>query len=762
MKKRSSMFIRVTAELMALLLALLSLPVVPVQAAPEETAEDHDDISVLSITVNVNTETGLVFTELILKNASGSYQDITYALPEISAGIDLDTLTVKTSDGSEIEAVDGRVPLRVKGLGFAGITYTYKTKKNLAYEGAIGIDLRQLSRQFNDRIGHLEWTVDMPAYEFILVNDIQPGTFTVNGHRICVELDQFMVSRLLNRVSLSRTTHTDLMEELVNAEERLVRDKEFMEEAEKELDAFVEKYEIDNDNMSEMDDDTWQEYEYLSDRWMEYSLEFEEGMAWCFCERFLLENYRKWYRDPEWVRDHWINLDYSFNSYLITLLNMYYDQEGRKEDREALLKWIEDRRNPDVSKACTFDQFIEEHPLSIETIPELPNLQGSRLEYCLFYDRLLYYLFYDLHEDGNNGESWLKQCPAFEATLNPVNSIYALLPSAPGIEGTGIYFETGWDCETTHRVSESIEVSLGEVLPGGRRFIHLFESDFDDPEMVQDYLTALNVKAVIRVQILREDSALAEIFEGRFYSPYSGATMGNYEQYFGYDASGASIFDDILYEEFKARLSEVSSNTLVRCKEPLKELLSIPIFTQYWGEAYGEPSDTGTVNVDPYEFSFVTSDNLDTFMMELYKNAKLQEGSTARQNLVRDRMKEINDVRRQLNLPTPEQMGVPAISEEPTEAPVEETSEEPTETLTETTAEASTEAPTEAVTEATAEVSTEESAAAVSSEEETFASKDTKDPTDKGPLVLLIAIVAGVVVVGAATTAVVVKKKSKK
>ena len=751
MKKRSSMLIHATAALMALLLVLLSLPVVPALAAPEETAEDHDDISVLSITVNVNTETGMVFTELILKNASGSYQDITYALPEISAGIDLDTLTVKTSDGSEIEAVDGRVPLRVKGLGFAGITYTYKTKKNLAYEGAIGIDLRQLSRQFNDRIGHLEWTVDMPAYEFILVNDIQPGTFTVNGHRICVELDQFMVSRLLNRVSFSRTTHKDLMEELVNAEERLVRDKEFMEEAEKELDAFVEKYEIDNDNMSEMDDDTWQEYDYLSDQWMDYSWEFEEGMAWCFCERFLLENYRKWYRDPEWVRDHWINLDYSFNSYLITLLNMYYDQEGRKEDREALLKWIEDRRNPDVSKACTFDQFIEEHPLSIETIPELPNLQGSWLEYSLFSDRLLYYLFYDLHEDGNNnGESWLKLCPAFEATLNPVNSIYALLPSAPGIEGTGIYFETGWDGETANRVSESIEVSLGEVLPRGRRFIHLFESDFDDPEMVQDYLTALNVKAVIRVQILREDSALAEIFEGRFYSPYSGATMGNYEQYFGYDASGASIFDDILYEEFKARLSEVSSNTLVRCKEPLKDLLSIPIFTQYWGEVYGEPSHTGTVNVDPYAFSFVTSDNLDTFMMELYKNAKLQEGSTARQNLVRDRMKEINDVRRQLNLPTPEQMGVPVISEEPTEAPVEETTSvpEPTETLTE-----------ESTVEATQE--TEGITQPVETTIEPAVKEAETDPANGGPLLWIILGVVLVVMAGATAIAVIIRKRQK-
>ena len=99
MKKRSSMFIRVHAALMTLLLVLLSLPVVPAQAVPAQTIEDHDDISVLSVSVNVNTETGMAFTELILKNNGAEDKEIEVTLPEISAGIDFSTLTVKRPKG---------------------------------------------------------------------------------------------------------------------------------------------------------------------------------------------------------------------------------------------------------------------------------------------------------------------------------------------------------------------------------------------------------------------------------------------------------------------------------------------------------------------------------------------------------------------------------------------------------------------------------------------------------------------------------------
>lgn len=100
MRKRSFMPIRLLAALLALLLVVLSLPVVPAQAAPEasETSADDDDISVLSVIVNTNSETNEVFTELVLQNKGGEDKQITFPLPEVYAGIDTKTLIVKTVD----------------------------------------------------------------------------------------------------------------------------------------------------------------------------------------------------------------------------------------------------------------------------------------------------------------------------------------------------------------------------------------------------------------------------------------------------------------------------------------------------------------------------------------------------------------------------------------------------------------------------------------------------------------------------------------
>ena len=189
----------------------------------------------------------------------------------------------------------------------------------------------------------------------------------------------------------------------------------------------------------------------------------------------------------------------------------------------------------------------------------------------------------------------------------------------------------------------------------------------------------------------------------------------------------------------------------------MAEHLSIPVFTQFWGKADSR-DENGYLHVYKLNFSSYATDVLDRLMEEKNISAVLMVRNAQRQALEDSIKNEIEKTREMLGLPTPEQMGVPVIPEEPTEAPVEETLEETTEALTETTAEASTEAVTESFTEELAETST----TAVSSEEETFASKDTKDPSDKGPMILLIAIVTGVIVVGAATATVVVKKKSKK
>ncbi|MBR5349418.1 MAG: hypothetical protein IK125_09390, partial [Lachnospiraceae bacterium] len=211
-RRRTGRFTRCFAALLALLL-LLTCPVpIPVRAASEISA-DCDDITVLSLTVNVNTETKMVTTELILSNTGTEDAEITFPLPEISAGIDGDALIVKTKDGQDVEADNGVVTLTVPAGGYAGLSYAYKPKKNLSYERTIGFDLRQLTRQFNDRIGHIEWTVDMPLYELILVKDVQPMNYTVKDNRVSVVLDNFTVSSLLNRISLTRTTHAGLLEE---------------------------------------------------------------------------------------------------------------------------------------------------------------------------------------------------------------------------------------------------------------------------------------------------------------------------------------------------------------------------------------------------------------------------------------------------------------------------------------------------------------------------------------------------------------------
>ena len=731
MKKRSSMLIHATAALMALLLVLLSLPVVPTLAAPVGEVEDHDDISVLSITVNVNTETGLVFTELILKNNGAEDKEIQVKLPEISAGIDLDTLTIKTTEGQEIEAPEGRVTLDIKADGYAGVSYTYKAKKNLVYEGVIGLDLKQLSRQFNDRIGHLEWTVDMPTYEFILVEEIRPLSFTVNGNRICVELYSFQVSRLLNTVYLSRTTHQEMLNALSTEEENLPRYKENEEHAKSRLEEVKNKYGIDEYIFEdELEDDAVNEYYSAEDEYNEAEWKYSNTRSGCFWGRFILEHYREWYRNPEWFKAYWIDADNSE----WTLFNLYYAYTQRTEAQEAFVQWYAQNHGAEMYS------FVESHPLypEMEEVPEY----NPWIELLEMPNRLYNYLIHitNLSEGYNY---WLQDCLAYDAKENSNRSLYVLVPSAPHVEGTKIRYGDEFGDEAFHS-SANVEMIMDRLLISGCRYVHLFESDFNDPQVVNDYLDALHVQAVMRALLFQGD----EYFVLGSYSPI---------EYFGFDEFGNCSFKD-----FQSKLNEVvRDNTLYHYEDPLANHLSIPVFTLFWGKAYLQ-DDEGYWSVRRLPFSSYSTDAIDRLMEEENISSVLMARNAQRQALEDSIKNEIEKTREMLGLPTPEQMGVPVISEEPTEAPVEETSEEPTETLTETTAEASTEAPTEAVTEATAEVSTEESAAAVSSEEETFASKDTQDPADKGPLVLLIAIIAGVIVAGTATTAVVVKKKSKK
>ncbi len=282
MKNRISVSARFFAALMALLL-LLTCPVpIPVRAASEISA-DRDDITVLSITVNVNTETRMAYTELILSNNGEEDAELTFPLPEISAGIDGNALTVKTKDGQDVKVDNGVVTLNVPAGGYAGLSYAYKTKKNLSYERTIGFDLRQLSKQFNDRIGHIEWTVDMPLYELVLVKDIQPVSYTVEDNRVSVVLDDLIVSRLLNRISLTRTTHLEII----------------------------------NGDHSENEDEA-----------------IEVGEVDRTATRFIAKNYKNWYKDPD-IGANAVFIEYGWIDYDLTFIKMYIEQTVPEEERES-------------------------------------------------------------------------------------------------------------------------------------------------------------------------------------------------------------------------------------------------------------------------------------------------------------------------------------------------------------------------------------------------------------------------------------------
>ncbi len=732
MKNRSSMLIRVTAALMALLLVLLRLPVVPTQAAPEETAEDHDDISVLSITVNVNTETGLVFTELILKNNGAEDKEIEVTLPEVYAGIDRSTLAVKTGKGEEIEAPDGVVLLNIKADGYAGVSYMYKTRKNLSYEKVIGFDLNQLAEQFNDRIGHLEWTVDMQTYELVLVDAIHPVNYTVADNRISIVLDNFLVSSLLDRVYVKRTTHQDLLNYL----------GEYAEYIEKEQEDYAERY----DDISEED---------LA--WL-----IKVNSRYLCIRRFILQHYREWFRDPDY-RDAAEYYQEKYDGYTFVEGNSW--------------TMAEPIRTEDGQLPGTFYKYIQ----------PFEGKQETDRDYALYWNlnRLLRYLTRNDEEYVNEYRAKDLYSPAMNAQKYPGEpTVYAVLLSGqPEIEGKTVlafeeenggevlpggpdpedpsYEEWSWSNEYDlvfrftfadraqwlNAMSPYSEASWHDqegALEGSSqryRSVCLLESDMDDPEAVRDYLTALGVQAVVRSKYLLKGSEEAKAFEAMvgpgvcdLSDVYSDLLLayGNPERYpfekFANDLNGTT---SILYE----------SPLLIYREEPLDDMLQIPVITQYVGCLYPSEDMLNMLNTDPDKGAtigaFFPVENLENVLIACnywYPALPFSEY--------------IYDLD-------------PVFGGEtsPEESPTEEPTEASTETLTETTAEASTETFTEAVTEATAEVSTEESAAAVSSEEETFASKDTKDPTDKGPLVLLIAIVAGVVVVGAATAAVVIKKK---
>ncbi|MBO4477971.1 MAG: hypothetical protein J5757_06550 [Lachnospiraceae bacterium] len=801
MKKRSSMFIRVHAALMTLLLVLLSLPVVPAQAVPAQTIEDHDDISVLSVSVNVNTETGMAFTELILKNNGAEDKEIEVTLPEISAGIDFSTLTVKTTEGQEIEAPEDRVKLDIKADGYAGVSYTYKAKKNLAYESVIAFDLKQLSEQFNDRIGHLEWTVDMPMYELVLVNDIRPVNYTVTSistpeheklvqrclemhrlapypddYRISILLDDFRVSRLLKNVYISRMTQTDLL--------NMIED-----ETDEDFDIYRLIYKKYRD-MFHMDYYDPQTLETIRD-----PMEVLQQLYW--------QEYPE--KKGETIPDQaYFSHGYTYFEYGISSKRGYAVQLMKTLWNKTFERFVWDKV-PGI-KAPALDFTTE--PIVYAILPtSQPELNGMQLVREISNSDW----FYARWDEKTQKYIHLKE-PEYSDELEEYIS-----------EEEGEYILVYTDfLYPTDEMKFLAEMRPG--LSGSVRYAYITFSDSDDPEILRDYLNAIHADAVVRMEFAVKDgeSGQALLLHGEEEKEYAQY----YKQIYGEDNLFTKIVfrpgnltysgtEEYPFDSFMADLHDAKEKystgkfyastfydiTLISCEEPLKNSLSIPIFTQYIGYAlpveewiketeslinycienelwsveefggfYGGPQSNALL-VTLFGFPDAGTSLLEylrespNFQQMLQKrDAEVKQGTDAIAQQLEQARAELKLADSETMIreakPTEASTESQTETEAPTEATSEDasevtTSEEPTETFTE----AATESSTEALTEATAEVSTEASTAAISSETETFASKDTQDPADKGPLVLLIAIIAGVVVVGAATAAMVIKKK---
>ena len=769
--KRTIRYIdRIIATLMALLL-LLTCPVsIPVRAASESSA-DRDDITVLSITVNVNTETRMVFTELILSNNGEEDAELTFPLPEISAGIDGNALTVKTKDGQDVEADDGVVSLTVPAGGYAGLSYAYKTKKNLSYEGPIAFDLRQLTRQFNDRIGHIEWTVDMPLYELVLVKEIQPANYMVKDNRVSVVLDDFTVCRLLDRISLSRTTHAGLLEEA------------------------------------------------------------EESKADSTIAQFIIENYRKWYRNPSAYIDQLILFEDWDDTYGIdrdmTLLNMYLAEQYSPEEREELIR--------EIQLYNSVGGYYEEsmnHDKDTLTYLKTVTWKTITPNTMYLFDDWLWTLGQFREDVSPVNPYYSEYSPAFEAMLTPTApEVYVILMTPqPALAGEKLGVVKDFEGFNRIEINPADEMTLLKVGPSKGyyleddttryAYVYLNSEDVDDPQAFRDYLSFIHAKAVVRSQIVMKDS---EIFKDTNYPwdhlayyAYAGTETYPYEQFSedllkAYVKSIQDLFGDEASEGFFDEEGD-SYYLLSQCEEPLIDELSIPIFTLYWGYAFpveevtkplleeyrtekqknefAIPRVSGSPLSDAmlvYPFETCSPDaemcgiGMIRYLMEQPIPKQLLEN---REEEVRKAESEtaerIAAAREELNLPASDvliedlQAGnnpTEAPTEAPTEVPTEEPTEAPTEEPTEATTEESVEATTEATTESTTEAATEPTTEAATEKEtepstaaatEAGTQQASEESSGGNGLLIVLIIALTVVGLGGTTAAVIMLKKNKK
>ncbi|MBO4391532.1 MAG: hypothetical protein J5825_11820 [Lachnospiraceae bacterium] len=516
--------IRTLTMFLAVLFTVLSvLSMLPAAALASATTESTSiGISLLSAEILVNTDTLEVSTELLLSNNGSEDKEVTFFLPVISSGMDQDTLDLKTSEGSEGSLKGRKLTLHIGAGKNAGVFYTYKMSASASYNDLLAFDLRQFSDCFDERIGHFRWTVDLPAWEFLQVNEIYPANYQLSQNRVSVELNNFSICPELSRVYLSRPTRMDLLNEISQNEENGVD--------------------------STMD-------------------------------RFILNHYKSWYEDPDYVKERLIfpeleyrnrdSQDYLKETLRLTLLYLYLEENGTAGEWETLFAEV---RQYTESLYAGGEPFRGDK-YDIETLREYYELgsahsgQAAHLFQLLLLDMDTGLAIYD-------GISM----PYYAMKHPEDQKIYAvILPDLTKFGGKRavLNYDDGLVYMTSSLPFPQAEALLLEQLhfqTDSFRLFLLHEADLTDPEATSDLLNALNTDLVVRLA----------------FAPQDPDPENTVQRHFAYDATETWPFD-----EFRADLATVRTDAfgLDTCEEPLKNALDVPVFTQYCGHVISVETD---------------------------------------------------------------------------------------------------------------------------------------------------------------------------
>lgn len=822
---RTRKYLRSAAALTLGFLVLLPPFSLSLKAAPEEAeeastetegqpqltdfVEDHDEIEVVSVTVNINSGNNEVFTELLLRNTAEEPREVTFELPEISAGMNVDSLAITGPNGAEVIVSDGIVTLSAEGGAYTGISYVYQSKKRISYEHTVLFDLTQLSDSFGDRIGHLEWTADLPLSELILVTEVEPVNYTVAENRIRVVLDDFSVTPLLNRVSYSQVTYTDLIDQQDSwetlVEQSFGTDEEWLQEWREYL-----KEEVSWDGFSGA------EAEAEIERRLEYRLDqrkqvLEKELFYLRLNRFILENYRKWYRTPhfekyfvlqegfDWETDEPISDELNPG---LTLLKLYLTLEEHvpKKDVEAIIDFTTSHG------VGEYGDLIDRYGFErIQRYSEFRYWFGVLVSGEHIFTNLLrtaslssgvgqmdptLYDYCDISVSDTTVTA-----AALAAQMYPKEpSVYVILLPDSIRNDKRMVSHIGM----TFKYSDTDELYLGELHLAAsdeyqaHRVIFLYEEDCEDPEWLSDYLRVLNVKALMRSDFYPDDLPM----EQKLIDYYMRDTLGwedrdredaedpsvYYTMYFSYSGTERYPYET-LEEDLKFSVPEEHPVRLFRREDPLAERFPIPVYTQYWGlRKEAAPDDSENLrpeyqkildrdyvrvssfpdntlfnwyylNYEDYEKVYM----MDRFLDRPIPKQMIAEREQALQALQEEHERLSGEVRDTLALPKAPEIPIPKF--DPEEEEPEEEPEEETETENEVSGSAGSK--TEDSDLETAEGKPREAKDASAEGEESFA--EPEEPLTPGSKVLWIVVITGCSVItliaAAAVTMLLVRKK---